>query len=34
MTEKWVDDYNNHRPHDSLKDKTPHDVYLQSISKS
>jgi putative transposase len=34
MTERWVEDYNNHRPHDALQDKTPHDVYLQSINKS
>jgi len=33
MTEKWVDDYNNHRPHDALNDKTPNEVYLQSIRK-
>jgi len=34
MTENWVNDHNNHRPHDALKDKTPYDIYLQSISKS
>lgn len=34
MTENWVNDYNNHRPHDALKDKTPYDIYLQSINKS
>jgi len=22
-TEKWMDDYNNHRPHESLNNKTP-----------
>jgi putative transposase len=32
MTERWVEDYNNHRPHDALQDKTPHDVYLQLIN--
>ena len=31
MTEKWTCDYNNHRPHDALNDKTPNDIYLQSI---
>jgi transposase InsO family protein len=23
----WIDDYNNHRPHDALNNKTPKEVY-------
>ena len=33
MTQKWVEDYNFHRPHDALNDKTPNDLYLEFIRK-
>lgn len=32
MAEKWKIDYNNHRPHETLKNKTPYDLLCENLS--
>lgn len=34
ITEKWMEEYNCQRPHDSLGRKTPHDLWVQSERKT